>query len=428
MEDAVVVLLRLPALEDHHGAGWALAVAVGIVVYLDPVRRLREVEHPPEGIGEVHCCLHLVKVLHGEPDHVPGAAVGRPVHPDLPFLLLLQILLEIGLVLDLLGKDDLVGDGPRVVVLEEEGGEGVAEVRPRGLLEEPFGDEHAPSEAQEDHLYPGLLREKSPHVPVYAHVLVHVLLLHEALYGEVFLFLGAGLLEVPRLRRLFDLLFELLQELLVPSREEVGDLIDDRPVRLFIDLIHAGGRALVDAGQDARPRPRPEDGIPASPHGIDGLHHLEKLFRVLGAGVGPEVEGAVVLDISRYGEGGEAVLDAQAQGDIRLVVLEHDVVLGLVLLDEVVLEEKGLLLVAREHDGDVVHVAQEALGLLVLVPLSEIAFYPVLDASRLAYIDDVLPFVTEEIDAGALREVRYIIFGDHRKEGRIIWPAPSARA
>ena len=84
---------------------------------------------------------------------------------------------------------------------------------------------------------------------------------------------------------------------------------------------------------------------------------------------------------------GNLVLDAQPQGDIGLVVLEHDVVLGLVLLDEVVLEEKGLLLVGREDDGHVVHVAQEALGLAVLLPLPEIAPYPVLDVPRLADVE-----------------------------------------
>ena len=114
---------------------------------------------------------------------------------------------------------------------------------------------------------------------------------------------------------------------------------------------------------------RLENGILAPPNRIEGLDDLEQVLRVPRIRVGPEVERAVVLDGSRDGKGGEVVLDAQPQGDIRLVVLQDDVVLRLVLLDQVVLEEKGLFLVPRQDDGDIVDVPEEPLGLAVLPAL-----------------------------------------------------------
>ena len=346
-----------------------------------------------------------MEVLDGKPDHICRAAVGRPVetHP-LP-LLLLEVLDKKRLVLDLLRQDDLVGDRSGAVILEEKGGEGGAGIESRSLPEDPLGDEHTLSEGEDNDLDPPLFQEETPYVPVDAEVLVDALLLHEPFDGEILLLLGPGVLEIPVPGRLLDLLFELLEELVVLSHEKIGYFVDDGPVRFLVYRVHARGRALVDASEHTGSRPSPKDGVPASPHGVDRLDDLHEVLSVLRVGVGAEIEGSIVLDGSRDGEAGELVLHAEAQGDIGLVVLEHHVVSGLVLLDEVVFEKKGLLFVARKHEGHVLDAAQETLGLAVLLASLEVAPYPVLEASRLADVDYFPGFVLEHVNAGRVGEV-----------------------
>ncbi len=289
---------------------------------------------------------------------VPASDGTVDAHPSPP--LFAQGLLQHLLVPDLLGDHDLVGDRPGAVVLEQKRGERLVEGGGKRLFEGPLRDQHTLSEREHHHPEPALFRKDAPDVPVYPHVLVDTLLLDEPLYRVIFLFPGLGLLEIPRAGGLLDLCFEHLQQLFVPSLEKVGNLFHDQPIRLLVYLPHAGGRAHRETREDTRPRPAAKDGVPAPPHGIEGLNDLQEVFCVFRVRMGPEIEGAVVFDRPRDAEGGKFVLHAQSQGDIGLVVLQDHVVLRLVLLDEVILQQERLFFIPGQHDRHILGRASRA--------------------------------------------------------------------
>jgi hypothetical protein len=119
-------------------------------------------------------------------------------------------------------------------------------------------------------------------------------------------------------------------------------------------------RTFIDLKENARPRSFPEDSILAAPDRVERLHDLHEIFYIPNAWVWAEIEGSILFDISRDGKCGEGVLDAQPEGDVRLVIFQESVVFGLVLLDEIVLKEKGLFCFPSAL-RDVINVLEEPL-------------------------------------------------------------------
>jgi hypothetical protein len=115
-------------------------------------------------------------------------------------------------------------------------------------------------------------------------------------------------------------------------------------VLLLGDLADAGPGAALDVVEEA--------GAPVHLLHVQGagaeleeaLELLDRLAQGLGVGVGAEVAGPVRGHPARGVHPGEARPGTDLEVEVLLVVPELDVVAGAVLLEEVALQEEGLLL------------------------------------------------------------------------------------
>ena len=106
-----------------------------------------------------------------------------------------------------------------------------------------------------------------------------------------------------------------------------------------------------------------------------------------------EIETTILFDLARDDEARIALIGNLDEG-IRLVVLEHDIVFGLVLLDEVDLKKQGLN-IGLGDDKFKIHNLRYQRFCLGIVGPSEIRAHPIAKILGLPHIDDgtVLVFV-----------------------------------
>ena len=109
--------------------------------------------------------------------------------------------------------------------------------------------------------------------------------------------------------------------------------------------------------------------------------------------IGTEIETAVLFDLARDDEARIALIGNLDEG-IGLIVLEHDIVLGFVLLDEVDLEKQGLNIGLSDDKFKIHNLRYQRLRLGIVTP-SEIGPHPIAKILGLPHIDDgtVLIFV-----------------------------------
>ena len=127
-----------------------------------------------------------------------------------------------------------------------------------------------------------------------------------------------------------------------------------------------------------------------------------------------EIEGTVSNDFPRQKEGRILVFDSEFQRDICFVVLEVDIILRGVLLDEIVLQEKGLFFAAGEDKINMIDVSDKLLCLYIFFPFPDIAPDPVFEVLCLPDIDDIVVAVPEPVNAGRFGKIVDMLFGDHR--------------
>ena len=106
-----------------------------------------------------------------------------------------------------------------------------------------------------------------------------------------------------------------------------------------------------------------------------------------------EIETTILFDLARDDEARIALIGNLDEG-IRLVVLEHDIVFGLVLLDEVDLKKQGLN-IGLSDDKFKIHNLRYQRFCLGIVASSEIGPHAIAKILSLPHIDDgtVLIFV-----------------------------------
>ena len=109
--------------------------------------------------------------------------------------------------------------------------------------------------------------------------------------------------------------------------------------------------------------------------------------------IGTEIETAILFDLARDDEARIALIGNLDEG-IGLVVLEHDIVLGLVFLDEIDLEKQGLNIGLGDDKLKIHNLRYQGFGLGIVTP-SEIRAHPIAKILGLPHIDDgtVLVFV-----------------------------------
>ena len=119
-----------------------------------------------------------------------------------------------------------------------------------------------------------------------------------------------------------------------------------------------------------------------------------------GRGIRPEIEGPVRTEAAHEPQGRKLLLQVQAQAEIILIVPQHDIVAGLVLLDEVALQDQGLPAAGGDEKVHPGHLLQHQGGLgVVPVRRLEIRADAVPQIDRLADIDDLAGRVFEQVDA-----------------------------
>ena len=109
--------------------------------------------------------------------------------------------------------------------------------------------------------------------------------------------------------------------------------------------------------------------------------------------IGTEIETTILFDLARDDEARIALIGNLDEG-IGLVVLEHDIVLGLVLLDEVDLKKQSLNIGLSDDKLKIYNLRYQGFGLGIVAP-SEIGPHPIAKVFGLPHIDDgsVLIFV-----------------------------------
>ena len=140
----------------------------------------------------------------------------------------------------------------------------------------------------------------------------------------------------------------LLQPAQVGTRlpgHEVAEVVDDRPVRRGVDAADAGGGALADVAEQARPADLAgalEDPAGAGARREDAQQQVEGLADRPGVGVGTEVADALPLGAAHHLQPRVLLVEGDGQAGVALVVAVADVEARVELLDPGVFQLQGL--------------------------------------------------------------------------------------
>src|SRR5262249_34205905 len=220
---------------------------------------------------------------------------------------------------------------------------------------------------------------------------------------------------------------ERVEQLPALPLQEQRHLADRLGVLLRRDLEDAGRRTAADLMEDAGPVAVVEDVIRAGPELEVAVDDPQRLPDAARARIGAEVHRPVALEAAHHLQTRPLVARIQPQADEVLVVLEEDVERRLVALDELVLEEESLLLVAHHHRVDVLQPRLEEgdEGPGVAAP-AEVGAHAGAEAHRLADVDDLAPGVLHEVDAGSRGEPLQLLFQRRGRHQRRFLPRPAA--
>ena len=174
----------------------------------------------------------------------------------------------------------------------------------------------------------------------------------------------------------------------------LGELPDARsgtPAQMVVqaDLELALGYALAREGEPAGAEP------------VKGVDERQQVVGVHGRAVGAEVPGAVPDEAAGDRDAGERLV-VQAYPRIGLAVLQENVVAGLELLDEVVLQQEGVRLRADHRMLDVSYLRDHDLSLAVQAVRAEILGHAVLQVLGLAHVYDGAPGVQKAVHSRAV--------------------------
>ena len=238
-------------------------------------------------------------------------------------------------------------------------------------------------------------------------------------------------LEVHRARGRCHAIFQLFRELVVPAVEEHRDRADLLVVPGAIDLEDARRGTSLDLVLQARTLPcahlrvgaGPElevlvDEMKRPPRGRGGVVRAEEARRHL------RVEARTAHDP----EARPLVLRIELQRDVVLVVAELDVPARPVLLDEIVLEDRGFFFGARDDRLEVAHRLLEERDEVAVVTASllEVAPHARPERLRLADVDDGPLLVLEEVDARLHRQRVELFLHRRRQHAPTLTDAASA--
>ena len=336
------------------------------------------VTRPATGHGDVHrspppLCEKLAQALD---------VVGQLFHEDL-------------------GRHDLAA----CVELAEEGAQHVAPRKRRALGPSPRRHHVAIAHVDDgDHRDPAG-RGHGDHVAVLA-VGAHDLLARERTFQGV----GAiaqhrCFLELEALRRSMHLAAQLVEQPVVAPTQHGNRPVDERLVGRLVDQVHARRRAAPDLVVEAGARAFLQLAVAARPQRKQRAQEPQRAAYRLGAGEGAEVERLVALDLAHQRQAREGMATIHAHQEVRLVVLEPQVVGRLLLLDQRVLEKQRLFGGCRGHDGHVDGATHQQPHQMPTVTDTEVATYTAAQVGRLADVEHATVDVEPAIHAGPRRKL-----------------------
>ena len=138
--------------------------------------------------------------------------------------------------------------------------------------------------------------------------------------------------------------------------------------------------------------------------------------------IGTKIEATILFDLARDDEARIALIGNLDEG-IGFIILEHDIVLGLVLLDEVDLKKQGLNIGLGDDKLKIHNLRYQCFRLSIVAP-SKIGPYSIAKILGLSHIDDgsVLVFVNvtartrrQELELGFNQVVHTLYYS--KKEG-----------
>ena len=414
-ELAVVPLQGLSVHKDHHGGYHIVAAQIGDIVALHPVGdggQLRQClkvgqrsGHPLRFRGDA---LHLFPgVLRGHLHQLGSLAPLRSLDGHLVARLPGQQCGEGIAAVKKTGQQDLPGQhGLIQIVLAQHGGKHLRRRllggggKDLGLAAQQvavFNVQHCRAASHGAGIY-------APYIGVGAHAGNDLLLLAQHLQRLHPVPQGGGFFKFQRFRRRFHLLPQSrrhLPQLTVQQlhrlRHALAVLRAVRPIRTakavaFADVIVQTGPLLANVPGE----------LPVAGGQLQrGAQRLQGGSGLVPAAERAEVAGAVLLGFVHQREPGIGRLVVQPHEGIALVVLQKNIVPGLMPFDQGVFQDQRLKFRA-DHDGvEVIHLRDHHPGLLV-VPAAglEVLADAVFQLLGLAYIDDQPGLVHHDIHAG----------------------------
>ena len=239
----------------------------------------------------------------------------------------------------------------------------------------------------------------------------HLLALDRLAHREDLVAQARRPLELERVAGLVHLLVEAVEHRRGVAVEEGDELVDERHVLVVVDGADARRDALLDVRVEARATEAlvaVELALGARADRERAQQQVERLADRVGVGVGTEVADALALGPPHHHGPRPLLVEGDREVRVGLVVLQPDVEPGPVLLDEVVLEEQRLDLVAHRDPLDRVGGVDHLRGSAPSRPVAEVRHHPAAQALRLAHV--------EHAAVGVLELVRPRGVGD-RSEG-----------
>ena len=130
------------------------------------------------------------------------------------------------------------------------------------------------------------------------------------------------------------------------------------------------------------------------------MDELDDAIGKVAGKVGAVISGAIFAESAGDEDFGVAIGERELDVGVGLVVAEQDVETRLALLDEVVLEGQGLLLIGNEDVVEIDGLAHEGAGLGVgLVGFKQVRANARTEVLRLADVDDLALRIFVEVDA-----------------------------
>ena len=239
-----------------------------------------------------------------------------------------------------------------------------------------------------------------------------------------------GLFKAHILGGLFHLLLQSGLQLLAFALQHLDALADDLAEGLGRQLAGAGAAAFFHVQLQAGPflSDIPWE-FPAAAGQQKGLtQQADGHIGGAPAAVGAEIQRAVLLPAAGQRQAGK-LLPADPDKGIALVILQQDVVLGLVFFDQGVFQQQGVQLGVGENGLKMVDIGHHPPGLQgVRSQIGKILAHPVAERLGLAHIDDCAVAVVHEINAGQLGQPVGFFFQFFKCHEKTLLPADSKNA